>query len=298
MGRAFCTRHTRVSLTSLSSVSKCDERKEDVPVPRSLHCAADLRGWVGIHKYPAPWIRRRRAYAASTRRSRAVGLRVRLQKNDDTTIMRVGVYFYCGYMVISDTCFLRLTAARPPHKMDIKVWGPHAWATLHTMSFAYPADDPPLRTRQAALDMIMSLRHLMPCPACRQHLAQYLDDPTVGISDAQSVHLDDRARLSRWIFDLHSAVNRRLGKSSPLYSRVAEMYTKHHNMCGASPPAPDPAMHVGLPVATLLLAGGALLLCVGVAWAASAAERTRGRDQEHALLELITRVVAADRRAS
>lgn len=50
-------------------------------------------------------------------------------------------------------------------------WGAVVWDSLHYFTLGYPEADPSPVVRQAALDMMASLVHLLPCQLCRQHLA-------------------------------------------------------------------------------------------------------------------------------
>lgn len=50
-------------------------------------------------------------------------------------------------------------------------WGPVIWDTLHYVSLGYPERDPAPEMRQAALDFMQALPFLLPCQACREHLA-------------------------------------------------------------------------------------------------------------------------------
>jgi hypothetical protein len=50
-------------------------------------------------------------------------------------------------------------------------WGAVMWDTLHFVSLGYPERDPAPETRQAALEFMRSLPFLLPCQACREHLA-------------------------------------------------------------------------------------------------------------------------------
>ena len=80
------------------------------------------------------------------------------------------------------------------------VWGPALWSFLHTA--AASADDP-----GAFVDLLSCLTKVLPCPECRTHLEEfYQARPPSSISDASSA--------SRYVFELHNAVNARLGKAS------------------------------------------------------------------------------------
>lgn len=50
-------------------------------------------------------------------------------------------------------------------------WGAVMWDTLHYVSLGYPEKDPAPEIRQAAFEFLRALPFLLPCSACREHLA-------------------------------------------------------------------------------------------------------------------------------
>lgn len=50
-------------------------------------------------------------------------------------------------------------------------WGAVMWDTFHYITLGYPETDPAPETRQAALAFMQALPFLLPCQACREHLA-------------------------------------------------------------------------------------------------------------------------------
>lgn len=64
--------------------------------------------------------------------------------------------------------------AVPGRRMAISPsrWGGVVWDTLHYFTLGYPEADPPPAVRRAALDLMASLVHLLPCELCRVHLAE------------------------------------------------------------------------------------------------------------------------------
>ena len=74
------------------------------------------------------------------------------------------------------------------------------------MSLRYPQFDPSKAERSAARQFFASLKDTLPCVSCRQHYGKYFDDTFTSNT------LDTRVALARWVYDLHEAVNKRLGK--------------------------------------------------------------------------------------
>jgi hypothetical protein len=91
------------------------------------------------------------------------------------------------------------------------------WKLLHTISFTHPDI---LRERKRDVVLFLnSLKDVLPCVYCRDSYAVFLQEmPEVG-------GVIDDGGLSRWMFDLHSKVNTKLGVKDPEFSRVRKRYT-------------------------------------------------------------------------
>ena len=89
------------------------------------------------------------------------------------------------------------------------IWGPSMWLVLHTISFNYPCSPTPTQRKQYRL-FFDSLKHVLPCGKCRTNLNDNFNCTTYG------PHVfKNRETLSRWVYDLHSCVNRMLKKDTP-----------------------------------------------------------------------------------
>lgn len=108
------------------------------------------------------------------------------------------------------------------------VWGPSLWHYLHTMSFNYPVSPTSVQKRQY-MDFIMSLRHVLPCRACRENLCKNFKRCPLTVKDMAS-----RETFSRYVYRLHETVNKMLGKKSGLtYCAVRQRYEHFRARCGA-----------------------------------------------------------------
>jgi hypothetical protein len=101
--------------------------------------------------------------------------------------------------------------------MDTFIWGPPMWKVLHTLSFAHPNK---LRMhKRVVVRFLHSLQEVLPCVYCRNSYASFLREmPDLG-------EVIDRGEMSRWMFELHSRVNAKLGVKDPEFSRVQKRYT-------------------------------------------------------------------------
>lgn len=119
--------------------------------------------------------------------------------------------------------------------MSVESWGPSAWVFLHACSFSYP-EDPSQADREGMFSLLSSLTTVLPCKKCRKHYLNYFSR-TVGTHGASSVVLQSRDSVSKWVVDLHNAVNVRLNKPVWQYDDVSKMYNPVlANVCGGSRP--------------------------------------------------------------
>lgn len=100
------------------------------------------------------------------------------------------------------------------------VWGPFFWHTMHISALGYP-QKPSYGQKKAAKEFFEALVFLIPCPICREHYSQFLQQTPIAPS------LDRREDLFKWTVDLHNSVNKQLGKprftegeSIAFYSRL------------------------------------------------------------------------------
>ena len=115
--------------------------------------------------------------------------------------------------------------------MLTSVWGPSLWHFLHTMSFNYPVH-PTSEQKEHYRDFILSLRHVLPCRHCRDNLQKNFKYLPLKACD-----LKNRESFSRYVYNLHEAVNKLLGKKSGLtYKEVRDRYENFRSRCTAEKP--------------------------------------------------------------
>lgn len=101
--------------------------------------------------------------------------------------------------------------------MDTFIWGPPTWKILHTLSFAPPEV---LRVhKRYVLEFMDSLREILPCIYCRTSYATFLTE----LPDLETTL--ENGTFPRWMFDLHSKVNSKLGVKDPEFPRVVKRFT-------------------------------------------------------------------------
>ena len=111
------------------------------------------------------------------------------------------------------------------------VWGPSMWHYLHTMSFNYPIK-PSKNDKIHYKNFIISLQHVLPCRHCRENLVTNLK-----LLPLTNKCLMSRAEFSRYVYNLHEAVNKMLGKKSGLsYCDIRERYEHFRSRCTIDKP--------------------------------------------------------------
>ena len=119
-----------------------------------------------------------------------------------------------------------------PDGMLTAVWGPSMWHFLHIMSFNYPVE-PTAKNKRDYRAFILNLRNTLPCKYCRDNLTQNLINRPLTVADMAS-----RDTFSRYVYQLHEAVNTLLGKKSGLsYCDVRERYEHFRSRCTEDDPA-------------------------------------------------------------
>jgi hypothetical protein len=103
--------------------------------------------------------------------------------------------------------------------IDPARWGKRLWQSLHYMAYAFP-EQPTDAQKQAALQMLSSLRELLPCEKCRQHYSAMLAEhpPTV----------ESRTAFATYLNKIHNQVNARLDKEQVPYDPCV-VYGKPRN---------------------------------------------------------------------
>lgn len=106
------------------------------------------------------------------------------------------------------------------------VWGPMVWNFLHIISFNYPVK-PTIEDKKNYKDYILSLGKVLPCKYCRINFSSNLEK--AGFNDGV---LESRDTFSKFVYKLHSCVNKMLQKQNTLtYSDVRDRYETFRARC-------------------------------------------------------------------
>lgn len=90
----------------------------------------------------------------------------------------------------------------------VEFFGPSTWKTLHSIAFNYAenADNPTNAEKRDIVDLFRLFGKFLPCPSCKIHYNKYINEHPVDAST--------RSNLTIWLYDFHSAVNKRTHKLS------------------------------------------------------------------------------------
>ena len=103
-------------------------------------------------------------------------------------------------------------------------WGPKTWFFLESMAIAYPVN-PTEEEKLSAKNLILSLKHLLPCLNCRLNYATYFDENTVCLDDV----VKNRETLITFIVDVHNEVRVRNGQEGRSMEDVFNYYQKQYS---------------------------------------------------------------------
>ena len=106
------------------------------------------------------------------------------------------------------------------------VWGPSLWHSLHIISFNYP-NNPTPKDKIHYRNMIINLKHTLPCKYCRINLRNNLKCLPLKLKD-----MKNRNSFSTYVYKLHELINKMLNKKSYLtYNDVKERYEHFRARC-------------------------------------------------------------------
>lgn len=102
--------------------------------------------------------------------------------------------------------------------LDPKVWGPHYWFFLHTISMCYPVR-PNAVTKKKYYEFIQNLPLFIPVEHISGEFSKLIDKYPV------TPYLDNRDSFIRWMHFIHNKINQKLEK--PQLS-LNDFYVKYY----------------------------------------------------------------------
>lgn len=108
--------------------------------------------------------------------------------------------------------------------LNPKVWGPHYWFVLHTISLTYPLK-PNETVKKKYYDFIENLPIFIPIENIGNYFSELLDKYPV------TPYLDSRESFIKWVYFIHNEINKNLGYEELTLSESLEKYYKHYENC-------------------------------------------------------------------
>ena len=111
-----------------------------------------------------------------------------------------------------------------------KIWGPHAWITLHSVAHCYPLN-PTIEDKQNYKQFFQLVGYILPCFHCKD---SYNEIIKVGITQLNDDVLKNRNTLTKWLYCVHEAVNKKLGiEYNVSYEEVCARYESYRGSCNS-----------------------------------------------------------------
>ena len=104
--------------------------------------------------------------------------------------------------------------------MEPKIWGPHAWIFLHTITLNYP-ENPNQIEKQNYKSFFESLSKILPCDNCREHYSENIENIPIDLQSRES--------LVQWLFTIHNKVNQKNNKQLVNYDDFINKYSELYN---------------------------------------------------------------------
>jgi hypothetical protein len=89
--------------------------------------------------------------------------------------------------------------------LDPKIWGPHYWFFLHTISMSYPVH-PNAVTKKKYYDFVQNIPLFIPVESMAGEFSKLLDQYPV------QPYLDNKESFIRWMWFIHNKINKKLEK--------------------------------------------------------------------------------------
>ena len=115
--------------------------------------------------------------------------------------------------------------------MLTSVWGPSIWHYLHVISFNYPLNPTSIQKNKYK-QLISNLQYTLPCKYCRINLKNNFKK--YPLTDDI---FKNRQNFSKYIYNLHEIINKKLGKKSGItYCDLRDRYEHFRSRCTIEKP--------------------------------------------------------------
>jgi len=133
-----------------------------------------------------------------------------------STIIAKIIFF--NHLLVLNNIFLYLFIVM---SLDPKIWGPHYWFVLHTITLTYPIN-PNETIKKKYYDLIQNLPLFIPIENIGNYFSELLDKYPI------SPYLDSRESFIKWMYFIHNEVNKSLGYDELTLAESLEKYYKNY----------------------------------------------------------------------
>ncbi len=120
--------------------------------------------------------------------------------------------------------------------MNVKIWGPPMWVSLHTISFSYPIN-PTNIDKQNFKQYFTLVGDMLPCILCKNSYKEFIKSGETKLDDEVMLNKDN---LTKWLYHLHNKVNFKLGVNYDVsYDDICKKYNSYIVSCSSNSSSPD-----------------------------------------------------------
>ena len=110
-----------------------------------------------------------------------------------------------------------------------KIWGGSGWIFGHSVTFGYPLE-PSSEQKSTYKNFFILFGDVLPCKYCRESYKKFISD---GDTKLTNDVMFNRGTLTKWFYDIHEAVNKKLGVDYGVtYDDVICKYESFRAKCG------------------------------------------------------------------
>lgn len=109
-----------------------------------------------------------------------------------------------------------------------KIWGPPLWTSLHCITFGYPLE-PTTEIKKQYKNFFQNIGNVLPCKYCRDSYKVFIKEEGSILDDEA---LTNRETLTKWLYNLHNKVNKKLGMDYGIdYKNMYKKYESYRAKC-------------------------------------------------------------------
>ena len=117
-----------------------------------------------------------------------------------------------------------------------KIWGGAGWIFGHSVTFGYPLQPTP-KQKVSYKNFFTLFGDVLPCRYCRESYVRFISEGDTMLTDDV---MESRQTLSLWFYNIHEAVNRKLGVDYGVtYEDLVNKYESFRAKCTPTPASAD-----------------------------------------------------------